>query len=74
MEITERHIKMISPEGFSELWLQEIQTAETYEIAFNILNQEYQRVFGKARYASYDSFRISRLERLRKKLGETEKV
>lgn len=41
------------------------EDVKTHEQAFNQLNELYQEHFGKERYASFDSYRVSRNKRLR---------
>ena len=71
MDITDRHIKMISPAGFDALFEQEINNHPTHEQAFNSLNEEYLAAFGKVRYSNFESYRITRLQRIRRKLNKS---
>ena len=49
--------KMVTPDGFAEVWRDEINQDETYTDTFNRLNQVFEDNFGKPRYSDYDSFR-----------------
>lgn len=57
---------MTDPKGFDELFEQEISKHDTYEEAYLALEAEYQQVFSKPRYTSYESYRIARRQRIKK--------
>lgn len=54
----ERILKMMSREGFNEVFETELKndTEITQKAAFEKINQEYNDCFGVYRYASYNSF------------------
>lgn len=64
-KIMQRHIEMIHPHGFDKLFEKQIRISNTYEEAFNQLNSEYMSVYGTPRYASYESYRQSRRQRIK---------
>lgn len=45
--------------GFREKFLDEINQDETYEQTFDRINDEHEIKYGKERYASYNSFRVT---------------
>jgi hypothetical protein len=61
-----RIFRMISPQGFTNLFWEEIKTAQssgkhlTHEEAFDKLNEEYHQTTGKYRYKSFSSFKTLR--------------
>lgn len=65
MKPTERHISMVHPKSFDRLFEKEIPKHDTYEEAFNSLNQEYIEVFGECRYKNYESYRKAREQRIK---------
>ena len=66
MKISKRLIRMVQPDGFDEIFNQELKNYDTYEKCFNALNAEYREVFGEPRYSTYDSYRLSRRKRIKK--------
>lgn len=66
MSIDQKAIELIRPDGFDKNFSIELQKHDTYEQAFNALNRLYEKQFGYKRYANYESYRISRANRLKK--------
>lgn len=56
---------MLSPQGFDEVFEKEASKHPTYRKAFRELNREYREVFGQPRYSNYESYRISRRQRIK---------
>ena len=65
MKATQRHILMVHPKSFDKLFEKEIPNHDTYEQAFNALNDEYTEVFGECRYKNYESYRKAREQRIK---------
>lgn len=63
MVIEKIHIEMIQAKGFDAVYDRELPKFERGEDCFNKLNDEYKRVFGAYRYASYESYRVARSNR-----------
>ena len=65
-EIDSDIIRMLSKQGFADLFWERLQearkenTAITQESVFDMLNEKYLKVIGCTRYSCYDSFRIVR--------------
>lgn len=66
IEIDSDVIKMLTKQGFADLFWQRLQEARkkapetTYESIFNELNSKYNAAIGCLRYTSYDTFRRRR--------------
>ncbi len=56
MEITARVLQMITKKGFISLFWEEVERATTQKEAYERLEKEYFKVFGKRRYANFNSF------------------
>ncbi len=52
-------LKLIDPREFRSAWHDNLSRFPTYKEAYFDLEEKYRSVFGKNRYSSYDSFRIS---------------
>ena len=65
MKANQRHILMVHPKSFDRLFEKEIANHDTYEDAFNCLNEEYIEVFGECRYKNYESYRKAREQRIK---------
>jgi len=52
-------LKLTDPREFRNAWHENLSNFPTYEKAYDALEEKYKKAFGKNRYASYDSFRIS---------------
>lgn len=65
--ITDRSLQMLSPEGFTRIFEQEINQEETYLETYLRLEDEYKAAFGRNRYSSYNSFQTARRERRKKR-------
>lgn len=57
-------LELTSPKKFDEHFFALCQT-KTQEQAYAYLEDQYQQVFKKRRYANFESYRISRLRRLK---------
>lgn len=64
--IATRHIRMLTKQGFIGLFWEElarmrkVDATITHEQVYEILEGEYQQIFGLRRYASFRSFRDNR--------------
>ncbi len=56
-------IQLADPKEFDLAWYRLIAQDLTHEQAYEHLEEQYRSVFKRRRYASYDSYRISRLRR-----------
>jgi hypothetical protein len=63
MKVTARHIRMISRQGFIELFWEGLKDWQTHEECYEALEREYKSAFGKRRYANFISFRRRRDEK-----------
>lgn len=73
MTIPDRIKKMQDPQGFYELWLEEVRKGKSYKQAYHAIKAEYKafikdnnlqelrdaNIVKGLRYSSYDSFRIN---------------
>jgi hypothetical protein len=61
------HTQLVSPEGFDREFFKLIgsRLIPTQEHAFELLNEAYREQYGRYRYASFDSYRVSRNRRIR---------
>lgn len=64
--VDERNINLVFPEDFDQRFLEMTREADTYEAAYDAVEQEYFEMFGRRRYASYDSYRITRAKRIKR--------
>lgn len=60
MKIELEILALLSPSGFEKRFHKNCQTAKNYYEAYEKTEQEYEENFGKRRYASYDSFRVTK--------------
>lgn len=72
MDISNRIKKMADPsgKGFDELFNKEVNKHPTKKDAFKAMNQEFMRAIGTYRYRNYESYRITRRERLERQFYE----
>jgi hypothetical protein len=68
MKIKIEILALLSPSGFEKKFHQNCKIAKTYEDAYELTEQEYENNFGKRRYASYDSFRVTKNRKNRNKV------
>jgi hypothetical protein len=59
-------IALLNADGFSKRFWQETKDFKTYKEAYEKLEVEFEKHFGKRRYADYDSFRVCRDRKLKK--------
>ena len=71
MEITLKikSLRLIHRTNFVERVLENSQNSETYKAAYFKTEEEYKEIFGKHRYSSYESFKVSK-HRCQKKIKE----
>ncbi|MEX0661152.1 MAG: hypothetical protein WEA58_04640 [Balneolaceae bacterium] len=55
--------KLHDPDEFESAFMKECIEAPTYEKAYHIVEKRHHWLFGKNKYASYNSFRVSRSQR-----------
>ena len=60
MKIQLEILALLSPAGFEKRFHKNCQGAKNYEDAYELTEKEYEENFGKRRYASYDSFRVTK--------------
>lgn len=73
MEISERQSKMITPQGFDELFERAINKGNTQPEVFEQMNKEFRQAFGENRYKNFESYRVTRLKRVKTKLNNHER-
>jgi|TARA_R100001594_G_scaffold33325_1_gene61754 hypothetical protein len=61
-------LALLSPSGFEKRFHKNCQKSKTYYDAYELTEQEYEKNFGKRRYASYDSFRVTKNRKNRNKV------
>ncbi len=59
-------LAMLTHNGFDERYHDHCKTSKTYVEAYEKTELEFEDYFAKRKYASYDSFRISHNNRLKK--------
>ena len=65
MEINLEILALVSPSGFEKRFYKHCGQSKNYYEAYEKTEQEFENCFGKRRYASYDSFRVSKNRRIR---------
>lgn len=65
MSLPRRHKKLLTREGFNELFEREIKRHDTHKEAFAELKQESLVIFGTCRYDNFESFRKARSQYLK---------
>ena len=60
MKIQIEILALLSPSGFEKRFHKNCKLSKTYEDAYELTEQEYEFNFEKRRYASYDSFRVTK--------------
>lgn len=68
MSIDIEILALLSPAGFEKRFHKYCQDTKTYERAYEKTEKEYEEHFGKRRYSSYDSFRVSKNRKKRNKV------
>tara|TARA_R100001463_G_scaffold123992_1_gene180878 strand:+ start:1071 stop:1280 length:210 start_codon:yes stop_codon:yes gene_type:complete len=61
-------LALLSPSGFEKRFHKYCKESKTYEDAYELTEEEYEKNFGKRRYASYDSFRVTKNRKNRNKV------
>lgn len=59
-------LALLSPNGFDERFWKNAKDSKTYVAAYEKTEIEYEKHFGKRRYADYNSFTTSRNKRIKK--------
>ena len=67
MKIKPEILALLSPSGFEKRFHKNTQISKTYKDAYELTEQEYESNFGKRKYSSYDSFRVTKNRRNSKK-------
>ena len=60
-------LALLSPAGFEKRFHKNCKEVKNYEEAYELTEKEYEENFGKRRYASYDSFRVTKNRKIRNK-------
>lgn len=60
MKIDLEILALLSPAGFEKRFHYYCKEAPSYEQAYEKTEKEYEQNFGKRRYSSYDSFRVTK--------------
>tara|TARA_B110000444_G_scaffold244587_1_gene264190 strand:- start:1274 stop:1480 length:207 start_codon:yes stop_codon:yes gene_type:complete len=68
MKIKQEILDLLSPSGFEDRFHKNYQISKNYNDAYQLTEQEYKQYFGKIRYSSYDSFRVTKNRRNRQKV------
>jgi hypothetical protein len=68
MKIQIEILALLSPSGFEKRFHKNCKAANTYEEAYELTELEYESNFGKRRYSSYDSFRVTKNRKNRNKV------
>ena len=67
MKLKPEILALLSPSGFEKRFHRNYKISKTYEDAYELTEQEYESNFSKRKYSSYDSFRVTKNRRNRKK-------
>ena len=67
MKIPIEILALLSPSGFEKRFHQNCKDTKSYELAYEKTESEYESNFGKRRYSSYDSFRVTKNRKNRNK-------
>ena len=59
---------LISAEGFTREFWERSKNYKTLKSCYEDLEKDYQNTFGKRRYSDYDSFRVCRDRKTKKRL------
>ena len=65
MKIQLEILALLSPSGFEKRFHKHCKETKTYSEAYELTEKEYQKNFGKRRYSSYDSFRVTKNRKIR---------
>ena len=60
MKIGIEILALLSPAGFEKRFHKNCQEVKKYEDAYDLTEQEHLENFGKRKYSSYDSFRVTK--------------
>ena len=60
-------LALLSPEGFDNRFYEVAGKTTTYKKAYEHVEEEHELYFGKRKYAGYDSYRVCRHLRIKKK-------
>tara|TARA_R100000656_G_scaffold81756_1_gene59804 strand:+ start:3251 stop:3463 length:213 start_codon:yes stop_codon:yes gene_type:complete len=60
-------LTLLSPDGFEKKFHFYCSETKTYAEAYEKTEQEYEAAFGKRKYSGYDSFRVVKNKRLKKR-------
>lgn len=58
-------LALLSPSGFEKRFYKNCKSSKSYSEAYEKTEQEYESNFGKRRYSSYDSFRVTKNKKIR---------
>ncbi|MAO64283.1 MAG: hypothetical protein CL666_04730 [Balneola sp.] len=58
-------VKLHDPYVFDERFVECTRECDTYEEAYDLVEQEYKSVFGKRKYSNYNSYRVARRKRIK---------
>ena len=58
-------LALLSPSGFERRFHKHCKETKNYEQAYEKTEKEYEASFGKRRYSSYDSFRVTKNRKIR---------
>ena len=67
MKLKPEILALLSPSGFEKRFHQNHKISKTYKDAYELTEQEYESNFSKRKYSSYDSFRVTKNRKNRKK-------
>lgn len=62
--------QLVFPENFDERFVEHTADTDTYEEAYHLTERDYRRAFGRNKYSSYNSFRVTRSQRLKRQRAE----
>ena len=57
-------LKFLSFDGFNQRFEQNMRLCNTYKNAYFKTEEQFEGIFGENKYASYDSFRITRSRKM----------
>lgn len=66
-QLPQRALYLTTTTGFDDAFFKNLASCKTQVEAYTLTEQEYHSYFGRNRYSSFESYRISRNKRIRKK-------
>jgi hypothetical protein len=59
------------PHAFDGRFLEKTRQYDTYEEAYDAVEEEYRSTFGAPKYSNYESYRVTRRYRIKRRMEKT---